>query len=280
MTSTELVATIRRRPAVGYTGRRAVMERATVREVLMGAQDNLTNVLAVMLGVSIGSGRVAFVALACISAAVAEAVSMGGVLYTSTRAEDSLDGRLPGASGASPAGRLSPAMSGVITFAAALVAGLVPLAPFAVVPLTAAVPISMAISVAALFGLGLDDRSHRRLQLVARWAAPPPRRRGRGRGRGAGRGVPAGRLTRGPNRRLDDERDDEDHRRDDRRGQVERSPADLAIATCAARSRRPGRPWRARRGRRGGSPARGGRRAASGASRPPGPGDGAPGEAS
>ena len=154
MDATDLVnVTSTHRPA-RTVGRRAVMERATVREVLMGAQDNLTNVLAVMLGVSIGSGRVAFVALACISAAVAEAVSMGGVLYTSTRAEDSLDGRSPGASGVSPGGRLSPAMSGVITFAAALVAGLVPLAPFAVVPLTAAVPISMAISVAALFGLG------------------------------------------------------------------------------------------------------------------------------
>lgn len=31
---------------------RDVLERATVREILMGAQDNLTNVLAVMLGVA------------------------------------------------------------------------------------------------------------------------------------------------------------------------------------------------------------------------------------
>ena len=66
----------------------------------MGAQDNLTNVLAVMLGVSIGSGRASMVALACLSAAVAEAVSMGGVLYTSTRAEYSLDDLLaPDATG-------------------------------------------------------------------------------------------------------------------------------------------------------------------------------------
>lgn len=62
------------------TARRAVIKRATVREILMGAQDNLTTVLAVMLGVSIGSGRADLVALAGLSAAVAEAVSMGGVL--------------------------------------------------------------------------------------------------------------------------------------------------------------------------------------------------------
>ena len=135
---------------------RAVLERATVREVLMGAQDNLTNVLAVMLGVSIGSGRASMVALACLSAAVAEAVSMGGVLYTSTRAEYSLDDRL--ASGTADqhesTSRLSPAMSGVTTFGAALVAGLVPLVPFAFFALPTAVPVSMTISIAALFGLG------------------------------------------------------------------------------------------------------------------------------
>ncbi len=41
-----------------------------------GAQDRLTNVLAVMLGVTVGAGRSDLVALAGISAAVAEAVSM------------------------------------------------------------------------------------------------------------------------------------------------------------------------------------------------------------
>jgi len=40
-----------------------VLQRATVREILMGAQDNLTNVLAVVLGVAIGAGRADLVAL-------------------------------------------------------------------------------------------------------------------------------------------------------------------------------------------------------------------------
>ena len=73
-----------------------IIERAAVREILMGAQDNLTNVLAVMLGVSIGSGRSDLVALACISSAVAEAVSMGGVLYSSTRAGNNHERRVHG----------------------------------------------------------------------------------------------------------------------------------------------------------------------------------------
>jgi len=146
-------------PDPGVT-RRAVLEHATVREVLMGAQDNLTNVLAVMLGVSIGSGRADLVALAGLSAAVAESVSMGGVLYSSTRAEQVLDARAEEATGGASHSvaerrvRLTPAQSGATTFAAALVGGIVPLLPFAFVPLPAAVVVSMAISIVALFVLG------------------------------------------------------------------------------------------------------------------------------
>jgi len=133
--------------------RRAVIERATVREILMGAQDNLTNVLAVMLGVSIGSGRADLVALAGMSAAVAESVSMGGVLYSSTRAERALD-RHVGTAQDGARSTLAPVRSGVVTFAAAFLAGLVPLAPFVVLPLPAAVPVSIAASIGALFILG------------------------------------------------------------------------------------------------------------------------------
>ena len=137
--------------------RRTVIERATVREILMGAQDNLTTVLAVMLGVSIGSGRADLVALAGLSAAVAEAVSMGGVLYNSTRAEEALEAHLrtDGTDGSVvPRTTLAPALSGFVTFMAAMLAGLIPLAPFVVLSLPAAVYVSIAASVTALFLLG------------------------------------------------------------------------------------------------------------------------------
>ena len=135
---------------------RTVLEHAALREVLMGAQDNLTNVLAVVLGVAIGAGRSDLVALAGSAAAIAEAVSMGGVLYSSSRAEQGLrrmtlgPGSLPETTGS----RLSPALSGLTTFAAALLAGLVPLAPFWVLPFSAAAVISVLLSVAVLFVLG------------------------------------------------------------------------------------------------------------------------------
>ena len=134
--------------------RRALVERATVREVLMGAQDNLTNVLAVVLGVTIGAGRVELVALAGTAAAVAEAISMGGVLYTSTRAERDLDARTGDGPVDTTGRRLGPAGAAVVTGVAALIGGLLPLAPFMVLPLGRAVMVSLLISVTALFTLG------------------------------------------------------------------------------------------------------------------------------
>ena len=162
---------------VGGADGEGFIARLTVRETLMGAQDNLTNVLAVVLGVAVGSGRADFVALAGLAGALAEAISMGGVLYTATRADLDLDARA--AEAAAPQRllsrpRLLPLQAAAVTFSAALLAGLIPLAPFAVLPLMPAVIVSLVVSVSALFVLGswkgrVTGRSWRRdgLQLVA-----------------------------------------------------------------------------------------------------------------
>jgi predicted membrane protein (TIGR00267 family) len=142
-------------PAPAAHSWQRVLERASVREILMGAQDNLTNVLAVVLGVTIGSGRADFIALAGLSAGIAEAVSMGGVLYNATRAEQRLAARaVPASPRADDSLRLRPVMSGLVTFAAALLAGLIPLAPFAVLPVHLAVVATLVVSVVGLFALG------------------------------------------------------------------------------------------------------------------------------
>jgi VIT1/CCC1 family predicted Fe2+/Mn2+ transporter len=124
-----------------------------LREVVMGAQDNLTNVLAVVLGVAIGSGDLRAVALAGLAAALAEAISMGGVLYTATRAERDLRARSPLGSGEFPSPP-GPVVAGLATSASALVAGIIPLLPFALLPMGWAAGTSVAVSLAALFALG------------------------------------------------------------------------------------------------------------------------------
>jgi VIT1/CCC1 family predicted Fe2+/Mn2+ transporter len=132
----------------------ARLASATTREILMGAQDNLTNVLAVVLGVAIGSGRADLVVLAGLSAATAEAVSMGGVLYSATRADMSRARRLDADGSPSAQARLGPVLSGLTTFVAAMVAGVLPLVPFAFLALPEAAAAAIALSLAALFGLG------------------------------------------------------------------------------------------------------------------------------
>ena len=121
--------------------------------MLIGAQDNLTSVRAAVLGVAIGAGRAELVALAGTAAAVAEAISMGGVLYTATRAELDLDALEPRDGAVRPA-RLGPGGAAVVTGLAALAGGLLPLVPFLFLQLAPAVATSLLISIAALFGLG------------------------------------------------------------------------------------------------------------------------------
>ena len=158
----ELVAPVALRDRPAEPDRRSQIERATLREVLMGAQDNLTNVLAVVLGVAIGAGRSDLVALAGLAAGVAESISMGGVLYTSTQAELDLEARVRAEAGPASAAlvpaegrrRLGPAQAGIVCFGAAMVAGLVPLIPFVFLPLHAAVVACFVISILALYGVG------------------------------------------------------------------------------------------------------------------------------
>jgi len=126
---------------------------ADLREIILGAQDNLVNVLATVLGVAIGSGSTKIVALAGLASGIAEAISMGGVLYTSTCAERDLQ-RRGNANGAPGADLKDPFRAAVVTFVAALLAAAIPLAPFAFLPIRRAMLVAAVLSVVALFGLG------------------------------------------------------------------------------------------------------------------------------
>jgi predicted membrane protein (TIGR00267 family) len=137
------------------TGPRAAAGTADLREIILGAQDNLVNVLATVLGVAIGSGSTKMVALAGLASGVAEAISMGGVLYTSTCAERDL--RLVNGddeSATRTAGLKDPLRAAVVTFVASAVAAAIPLFPFAILPIAWAMPAAALLSVVALFALG------------------------------------------------------------------------------------------------------------------------------
>ena len=140
-------------------GRSRAFGEADLREVILGAQDNLINVLATVLGVAIGAGRADMVALAGLATGVAEAISMGGVLYTSTCAERDLGRRDSLTRKGDDGGRIEvrakdPMRAAVVTFVAALIAAAIPLIPFAFFPLQGAMAASALLSVSALFLLG------------------------------------------------------------------------------------------------------------------------------
>lgn len=58
-----------------------------LRELILGGQDGLVNVLGIILGISAANGTHPVIVAASLAAAFAEAVSMGAVNYTSTLAD-------------------------------------------------------------------------------------------------------------------------------------------------------------------------------------------------
>ncbi|HEX2569733.1 MAG TPA: VIT1/CCC1 transporter family protein [Polyangia bacterium] len=61
-----------------------------LRDIILGGQDGLVNVLGVILGVAAATQDVRVVLAAGLAAALAESVSMGAVAYTSTQAQRAL----------------------------------------------------------------------------------------------------------------------------------------------------------------------------------------------
>lgn len=58
----------------------------TIRQVVLGGQDGLVNVLGILLGVAVATNNSQMVIIAGMAATFAESLSMGAVAYTSTRA--------------------------------------------------------------------------------------------------------------------------------------------------------------------------------------------------
>ncbi len=60
-----------------------------LRDIILGGQDGLVNVLGIILGLAIASGDLRIILVGGLAATFAESVSMAAVAYTSTRAQQS-----------------------------------------------------------------------------------------------------------------------------------------------------------------------------------------------
>jgi len=64
--------------------------KVTLRDIVLGGQDGLVNVLGLLLGIAVASGDLRIILAGGLAGAFAESISMAAVAYTSTRAQQSM----------------------------------------------------------------------------------------------------------------------------------------------------------------------------------------------
>ena len=108
-----------------------------LRDIILGGQDGLVNVLGVTLGVAAASGDTRIVLAAGLAATFAESFSMAAVAYTSSIA------------------KYHAVRDALIVGVAAILGSIIPLLPFAFLPVNSAINTALAVSVFFLFILGV-----------------------------------------------------------------------------------------------------------------------------
>ena len=64
-------------------------DSTNLRDIILGGQDGLVNVLGIILGLAVATGDLRIVLVGGLAATFAESLSMAAVGYTSTRAQQS-----------------------------------------------------------------------------------------------------------------------------------------------------------------------------------------------
>jgi VIT1/CCC1 family predicted Fe2+/Mn2+ transporter len=108
-----------------------------LRDIILGGQDGLVNVLGVTLGVAAASGDTRIVLAAGLAATFAESFSMAAVAYTSS---------ITGAHALTDA---------LIVGVSAIFGSIIPIVPFALFPISLGIKVAVLISAIFLFILGI-----------------------------------------------------------------------------------------------------------------------------
>ena len=118
---------------------------ALVRDVILGGQDGLVNVLGLVLGLAVATADSRVVLTGGLAAMLSESIAMAGVAYTSRGAE---------AGPASSARRR--ARAAFVVGSSTLLGSLVPLVWFVLLPIADAPYAAVAAAVVVLFGAGVE----------------------------------------------------------------------------------------------------------------------------
>ncbi len=155
-----------------------------LREIILGGQDGLVNVLGLVLGIAAATAQTRVILVAGLAGTFSESIAMAGVAYTAALADRDYhlsrlrrenreigvpDGRVDGMMG-DELPLLSATSSGLVGGAAitgisTLVGSLIPLIPFFFLPIGPATIVALPLCAAVLFGVG----AYKALTLVGDW---------------------------------------------------------------------------------------------------------------
>jgi VIT1/CCC1 family predicted Fe2+/Mn2+ transporter len=156
------VQTQSRRPRVSLhrepRGSRAIAQH--IRDLIYGANDGIITTFAVVAGVTGGALSSQAVVIIGVANLVADGLSMGVGNYLSIRSHESARAAQDLAEE-----QASPARHGLATFLAFVLAGAVPLLPYAIPQFDNRATLSVMLTLTALFGIG----SLRSLVTIDRW---------------------------------------------------------------------------------------------------------------
>jgi predicted membrane protein (TIGR00267 family) len=148
-----------------------------LRDVILGGQDGLVNILGIILGVIAGGGSNAVLLSAGFAAAITESISMGAVGYTSSvserdyyeaerrRESDEIDTMMDEELHLQRVEMRDIVRTSFVIFIATLIGHVIPLAPFLALPRAPALITSLVLSALVLFGVGVYSA----LTLVGDW---------------------------------------------------------------------------------------------------------------
>lgn len=117
-----------------------------VRSSFFGIEDSLVSTTGLIAGISVGTHEVEFILLASFVAVAVEAISMAAGEFLSEETEQGMTRSRR---------KSSPIIGGIIMLFSYFAAGMVPILPILLFPISYAVYLSIAAALAGLFFLGL-----------------------------------------------------------------------------------------------------------------------------
>ena len=124
-------------------------EGIVVKDLILGGQDGLVDVLGVILGVATATANIKLVIIAALSSAIAESFSMGAVAYTSQKALEEYSRKRKDS-----LRYIKAFFESLVVFLSTLIGSLIPIIPFLVFNLNEAIIVALILSLLVLFVAG------------------------------------------------------------------------------------------------------------------------------